>query len=216
MKVGFVWRGSQVGLFGGSVLAKNPGIRVDRLCRPGAGRLGLVHADTARRMRGYEQLERMIEGETLDLVMIGSPNGFHYDQLCVVLSAGVRAFCEKPVVISEEQTFRLLDTLYECGTDQVIVGLVLRYAPMYVDLLRLVNDGVLGDIVSVEASEHIETGTWGVVFFATGAEKRASAAASCWKSVAMIWICMRRYSSLGPWRVASFGGRAILGRRMSD
>ena len=212
MKVGLCGVGHRLGYLADLFWRKIPEFELIAYADPAPAGLALLHADTARRMRGYEQLERMIEGETLDLVMIGSPNGFHYDQLCVVLSAGVRAFCEKPVVISEEQTFRLLDTLYECGTDQVIVGLVLRYAPMYVDLLRLVNDGVLGDIVSVEASEHIEP-AHGALFFRDWRRK-----ASLSGGVLLEKCChdLDLYAALlksRPWRVASFGGRAIFGEK---
>ena len=111
--------------------------------------------DHFRRMRGYDDLERMLDAETLDLVMIGSPNVFHCDQLCTVLDAGIRTFCEKPVVVSEEQTFRLLRELKKHGSERVMVGLVLRYAPLYEDLTQLVDDGALGSLVSIEASEHI-------------------------------------------------------------
>ncbi len=36
-----------------------------------------------------------------------------------------------------------------------MVGLVLRYAPLYVDLRKAQQDGLLGDVASIEASEHI-------------------------------------------------------------
>lgn len=108
-----------------------------------------------RRLRGFKDLESMMEKESLDLVMIGSPNAFHYDQLSHVLESRVKIFCEKPVVVTEEETLNLLRKLKTVGTDQIMVGLVLRYAPLYQDLVRLQIKGVLGDIISIEASEHI-------------------------------------------------------------
>src|SRR3546814_6092757 len=36
-----------------------------------------------------------------------------------------------------------------------MVGLVLRYAPLYVDLRKAQAEGLLGDITAIEASEHI-------------------------------------------------------------
>jgi predicted dehydrogenase len=64
-------------------------------------------------------------------------------------------FTEKPVVTSVEETMALAALIAEYGSDNLMVGLVLRYAPLYKDLRRAQADGLLGDIVSIEASEHI-------------------------------------------------------------
>ena len=127
---------------------------------------GLHHIAMAhcRPMNPYADLAQMLDAETLDLLMIGSPNHFHHEQLRLALEAGVKVFCEKPIVVSEEQTFELLKLLRRHGADRVVMGLVLRYAPLYVDLLRLADRGVLGEVVSLEASEHIEP-AHGAFFF---------------------------------------------------
>jgi predicted dehydrogenase len=64
-------------------------------------------------------------------------------------------FTEKPVVTSEAETMALASLIHQYGSDNVMVGLVLRYAPLYVDLRKAQADGLLGDVVSIEASEHI-------------------------------------------------------------
>ena len=112
----------------------------------GLRRMNAIHA---RRLRGYFNLDQLLDSESLDLVMVGSPNVYHCDQLCQVLDAGIKVFCEKPIVVSEKQTFRLMRKLKEHGADQVMVGLVLRYAPLYQDLVQLANSGALGDILSI-------------------------------------------------------------------
>lgn len=104
----------------------------------------------------YESLEELLATEPLDLLMIGSPNHLHLEHIRIALEAGVKTFTEKPVVIDEEQTFELLELLAKNGgTDRLMIGLVLRYAPLYRDLIKARDEGLLGDITSVEASEHI-------------------------------------------------------------
>lgn len=164
MKVGLCGVGRRMGYLAALFQREIPEFKLVAYADPSPAGLDQLDAAASRRMRGYADIERMMDRETLDLLMIGSPNGFHYHQLCVALDAGVRTFCEKPVVISEEQTFGLLEKLRKHGADRVIVGLVLRYAPLYVDLMRLVSNGVLGNIVSVEASEHIDP-AHGAYFF---------------------------------------------------
>ena len=105
--------------------------------------------------RPYATLEAMLDGESLDLLMVGSPNHLHLDHIAAGLDCGLKVFCEKPVVTTEEQTVGVLRLLQKHGTDAVMVGLVLRYSPLYRDLVAAVDGGVLGCISSIEASEHI-------------------------------------------------------------
>ena len=104
---------------------------------------------------GYTDLNRMLERESIDLLMIGSPNHLHLEQIRAGLGAGVRIFMEKPVVTTEAQTFELLELLKQYGPERVIVGMALRYAPLYKDLEEMVEAGELGEIAGIEASEHI-------------------------------------------------------------
>ena len=71
----------------------------------------------------------MLDENDVDLLMIGSPNHLHLPQIREALERGVRVFTEKPVVISEAETWELLDLLARYGEENVIVGLVLRYSP---------------------------------------------------------------------------------------
>jgi predicted dehydrogenase len=103
----------------------------------------------------YETLEAMLAGEKLDLLMVGSPNHMHLGHIRTGLDHGVRVFTEKPVVTTEAETLELAELIHEHGSDNIMVGLVLRYAPLYVDLRKAQKDGLLGDVVSIEASEHI-------------------------------------------------------------
>jgi predicted dehydrogenase len=103
----------------------------------------------------YDTLEAMLAGENLDLLMVGSPNHMHLGHIRTGLEAGVKVFTEKPVVTSEAETMALASLIHQYGSDNVMVGLVLRYAPLYVDLRKAQADGLLGDVVSIEASEHI-------------------------------------------------------------
>lgn len=106
--------------------------------------------------QSYDDLESLLNEQNLDLLMIGSPNHLHLGHIRTALKFGVKTFTEKPVVIDEQQTFELLDLLAKHGgADRLMIGLVLRYAPLYQDLIQARDDGKLGNITSVEASEHI-------------------------------------------------------------
>jgi len=103
----------------------------------------------------YSTLNEMLSNEKLDLLMIGSPNHLHLEHIKIGLNSGIKIFAEKPIVVNENQSFELAKLLGEFGQDQVLVGLVLRYSQHARSVRDLINKNVLGNIVSIEASEHI-------------------------------------------------------------
>ena len=103
----------------------------------------------------FDSIEKMLSDTKPNLFFIGSPNEFHLEDMKAGFAAGVRMFCEKPIVTTIEDTLELAGLLAKHGMDQVIVGLVLRYSRHMVDLRKALDAGQLGDITSMEASEHI-------------------------------------------------------------
>ncbi len=113
--------------------------------------LDMIGADTP----AYPSVEAMLRDARPDILFVCSPNQFHLDQIEAGLRAGVRVFTEKPVVTTVADTMRLAALLAEFGPDRVMVGLVLRHSQHMVDLRSAIAQGHLGDIVSLEANEHI-------------------------------------------------------------
>lgn len=154
----------------------------------------------------YETLEALIAQETFDLLMVGSPNHLHLDHIRIGLEAGLKVFSEKPIVATIEQTHALAALLGRYGHDRLLVGLVLRYAPMYRDLMAARDQGMLGKIVSMEAAEHIYP--FHGAFFMRDWRRYGK-----WSGSFMLEKCchdLDLYNSVigaRPEKVASFGGR---------
>jgi predicted dehydrogenase len=156
--------------------------------------------------RQYATPEELIAGESFDLLMVGSPNHMHLEQIRLGLEAGLKVFSEKPIVASLEQTCALARLLAVHGQERLLVGLVLRYAPMYRDLCAAQAEGRLGNIVSIEAAEHIFP--YHGAFFMRDWRRYEKFSGSF-----MLEKCchdLDLYNSIvgsRPERVASFGGR---------
>ncbi len=105
--------------------------------------------------KNYLTLGEMISNESLDLLMIGSPNHLHLEHIKEGLNAGLKIFAEKPIVVDENQTFELAKLIKEFGPNQILVGLVLRYSQHARSVRDLLNKNLIGNVVSIEASEHI-------------------------------------------------------------
>ncbi len=116
---------------------------------------GMERLGAAQPQRSYPDVAEMLSDTQPDLFFVGSPNHLHLEHIRAGLDAGVRIFTEKPVVISKEQTFELAGLLAKHGAENVMVGLVLRYSQHMRDLREAIAAGMLGDIASIEANEHI-------------------------------------------------------------
>jgi predicted dehydrogenase len=154
----------------------------------------------------YETIEEMLSEARPDLFFVGSPNIFHLDQIRLGLEAGVRIFTEKPVVVSIEETMALAGLLARHGTDRVMIGLVLRYSRHAADLRAALAAGALGEVVSLEANEHI--GPYHGSFFMRDWRRMVK-----WSGGFMLEKCCHdidlynMVTASRPVRVASFGGR---------
>ena len=156
----------------------------------------------------FETVRDMLADTKPDLFFVGSPNRFHLDDLRAGLEADVPySFTEKPVVVSIAETMELAELLAKHGgSTRVMVGLVLRYSKHMVDLRHALNDGALGDIVSLEANEHI--GPYHGAFFMRDWRRMIEHSGGfmlekCCHDLDIYNMVTRSR----PARVASFGGR---------
>lgn len=155
MKVGIVGLGYRLGYLGQVFKQMDPGFEIAGYVDPAP--VGMENLEKHGISPGtqYETVEELLQGETLDLLMVGSPNHMHLDHIRAGFEAGVKVFSEKPVVTTTEDTLKMAALLAKYGRENLLIGLVLRYAPLYRDLRAAQARGELGDVVSIEASEHI-------------------------------------------------------------
>ena len=145
-----------IGLRAGHVLTTlkdaMPEVEIVGFYDPQPTYLDMIGLETPR----YDSVADMLVQAKPDLYCVFSPNLFHLDHIRLGLQAGVQVFTEKPVVVSIDETLELARLLAKHGgVNRCMVGLVLRYSQHMVDLRVALKAGLLGQIVSLEANEHI-------------------------------------------------------------
>lgn len=155
MRVGIIGLGYRLGYLARVFAAARPDFSIAGYVDPAPAGLSYATEHGVDVGQSFPSLEAMLDSEKLDLLMVGSPNHLHLDHIRIGLERGMKIFTEKPVVTTVEETMELAKLIAQYGSDNVMVGLVLRYAPLYVDLRKAQAEGLLGDITSIEASEHI-------------------------------------------------------------
>jgi predicted dehydrogenase len=155
MKVAIIGLGFRLGYLGRVLSEIDPAFEIVGYVDPAPAGMPRLEEAGISPGRVYDTPEALIASETFDLLMIGSPNHLHLQHIRVGLQAGLTVFTEKPIVVSIEESLELAALLNTYGHDRLLVGLVLRYSPLYKDLRKAQAEGLLGDVVSIEASEHI-------------------------------------------------------------
>jgi predicted dehydrogenase len=157
---------------------------------------------------GFATPEACLAATAPDVVFVGSPNHLHLGHIAAALEAGVRVFSEKPVVIDLEQTWSVARLLRRHGPDRLLVGLVLRCAPLYRVVQRLIDDGAIGRVVSMEANEHLGAGHGGFLMRDWRRQRAFSGSYLTEKCCHDFDLYQALIGAPGV-RAASFGGRAI-------
>lgn len=105
--------------------------------------------------RRFSSGEEMLEQECLaDIMFICSQDREHFEPAIRAMKKGYHLLLEKPVTPFAKEWGELLQTARE-NDRQVVVCHVLRYTPFYQKIKKIIESGVIGDVVSIQAMESV-------------------------------------------------------------
>ncbi len=108
--------------------------------------------------KGYPDGTALLEARPdADMVMVCTQDDDHFKHAMGALEKGYDLLLEKPVSTSLEEVVAIEQKAAELGR-RVVVCHVLRYSAFYLKIKQLIEDGVLGDLVSAHAIEGV--GAW--------------------------------------------------------
>ena len=135
----------------------------------GAGRIGKVHARAiasnpkaklayiadalpaaAEALAGeygarIASVDEIMKARDVDAVLIGSPTGFHAEQIQAASNNGKAIMCEKPVSLSVELIRETLKVV-EKNKSTLMIGFNRRFDPNFAELESRVRKGAVGDV----------------------------------------------------------------------
>lgn len=89
-------------------------------------------------------LDELLALDSVDAVIVATPNHLHEEHVLAAAAAGKHVFCEKPMALSVDQCTRMLDACRQAGV-KLMVGQVLRYIGPFALLRKVVADGEIGE-----------------------------------------------------------------------
>ncbi len=94
----------------------------------------------------------LINRSDVDAVLIASPGFTHADFVTTCLVLGKPVFCEKPLAITAEDAWRVVQAEVAVGRRLVQVGFMRRYDASYQALKATLESGVIGESLIVHAA----------------------------------------------------------------
>ena len=89
-----------------------------------------------------------------DIVAIATQDDQHREHAIEMMGAGYDLLLEKPIANKKEDCEAIYKVSKQLGK-KVIVCHVLRYSPFYSTLKRIIDDGKIGKVMSIHASENV-------------------------------------------------------------
>ncbi len=111
----------------------------------------VARATAGRRAHGFEDSDRMLAEEELDLVSIVAPTSLHLPVTLAALRAGANVLVEKPIAATREEATEMINAAGAAGR-MLTVGHIERFNPAIRELRRRLAAGDLGRIFQVKAT----------------------------------------------------------------
>ena len=92
-----------------------------------------------------DSIRQLLEDETIHAVVVATPAETHYELIMQALSAGKHVYIEKPLCLDEHQAQECIELSDATGLT-LMVGHLLWYHPMVLEISRAIQAGELGQI----------------------------------------------------------------------
>lgn len=105
----------------------------------------------------YDDYREMIEKESLDGIVIASPDFLHEEQAIFALEHKVAVYLEKPMALSIAGCDRILETAYRNRT-KLMIGHNMRYMKFTRRMKEIIDSGVIGEVKTIWCRHFISYG----------------------------------------------------------
>ena len=114
--------------------------------------LGYAPLDPSQLFVGPRAFEQIAASKEIDAVVIATPPYYHVQHLDAVVAAGKHVYVEKPVAVDVPGAKRVLEIGKRAqGKLSLDVGFQIRECPRFVELVKRIQAGALGEIACGEA-----------------------------------------------------------------
>ena len=96
----------------------------------------------------YEDYRELLARDDVDAVLICTPNSLHAEMALAAAKAGKHIFCQKPIALTLSDADAMIEATRQAGV-VFQIGLMLRFTPPMAQIKQMIDEGVLGDLITV-------------------------------------------------------------------
>ena len=113
---------------------------------------GFAAIDSSQCFVGPKAFEAIAHSKEVDAIVIATPPYYHPQHLEAVVAGGKHVYCEKPVAVDVPGAKKVIEIGKRAeGKLSLDVGFQIRDCPPFVELVKRIHGGALGNIVCGEA-----------------------------------------------------------------
>jgi scyllo-inositol 2-dehydrogenase (NADP+) len=150
IRIGMIGLG-KMGISHLAIVRSHPQVELVAACDSNAYLTDVLGKHTG--LKCYADLDRMLESEQLDAVVVSTPSKLHAGMVEKALQRGLHVFCEKPFVLDVHDGERLV-ALAEAKGLVTQVGYHYRFVGAFQEAAKVVSSGALGEIHHVRAEAY--------------------------------------------------------------
>ncbi|HEY5583332.1 MAG TPA: Gfo/Idh/MocA family oxidoreductase [Ruminiclostridium sp.] len=101
-------------------------------------------------LKSYHSFEDILKDDTVDIVLIATPNHLHKNIAVKALDAGKHVICEKPVALSSDELAEIIDAA-DRNKRIFVVHQNRRWDEDYLVMKKILDEKIIGEIYNVES-----------------------------------------------------------------
>lgn len=135
----------RMGLTHFSILNAHPSVKVVAVCDSSSFLRG--NAVRYMEVKAFRSPDKMLDEMALDFIVVATPTAAHAEMVGAAVERGVHVFVEKPFALDAQQGKTILRLLED---NPVVnqVGYVLRFNDVFLQVKKLLENKVIGDLLS--------------------------------------------------------------------
>lgn len=189
------------------------------ICDNNSGRLELTKLNLISQypnIKTYlaDQFEQMVKTHKPDTVIVTTIDAAHDDYICRAMEMGCDVITEKPMTTDEKKCQRIIDTAQKTGK-KVRVTFNYRYSPPRSQIKRLLMEGVIGKILSIEFQWLLDT-THGADYFRRWHSDKANSGGLMVHKSTHHFDLVNWWISSYPQMVSAMGGRVFYNQKQAQ
>lgn len=179
--------------------------RVTGVCDINPGRVENARRVLGQEVPGFTDFDEMLDTVPCDIVIVTTKDSTHDQFIIRAMERGKDVITEKPMTMNEEKGKAILEAEKRTGRN-VRVTFNYRYAPYKTEVKRLLREGIIGDIHSVEFRWFLDTVHGADYFRRWHAQKENSGGLAVHKSTHHFDL-INWWLDMEPQEVAALGSR---------